>query len=84
MTSSSATPGVAPGISAQEASDIAVDAYHYLYPLVTMDVTRRQATNVAPNLVPMRGPMNMFLNVPTFPTADFKDVVRPNFDTLYS
>ncbi|MGH2613896.1 MAG: DUF1254 domain-containing protein [Thermomicrobiales bacterium] len=84
MTSTPATPETASGIGAQEAADIAVDAYTYLYPLVTMDVTRRQATNVAPNVAPMRGPMNMFLNVPTFPTADFKDVVRPNFDTLYS
>jgi hypothetical protein len=24
------------------------------------------------------------VNVPAFPPADFKDVVRPNFDTLYS
>ena len=30
----------------QEALDTAVDAYVYLYPLVTMDVTRVQLTNV--------------------------------------
>jgi len=28
--------------------------------------------------------MNAFVNVPTFPTADMRSVVRPNFDTLYS
>ena len=28
--------------------------------------------------------MNMFDNVPEYPPADFKGVVRPNFDTLYS
>ena len=28
--------------------------------------------------------MNMFVNVPEYPPADFKGVVRPNFDTLYS
>ena len=28
--------------------------------------------------------MNMFANVPAFPTADMRVVVRPNFDTLYS
>jgi hypothetical protein len=84
MAATSGTPETASGIGAQEAANIAVDAYTYLYPLVTMDVTRRQATNVAPDVAPMRGPMNMFLNVPTFPAADFKDVVRPNFDTLYS
>ena len=26
----------------------------------------------------------MFINVPEYPPADFKGVVRPNFDTLYS
>jgi hypothetical protein len=38
---------IATKISAQEAHDIAVDAYVYFYPLVTMDVTRRQLTNLA-------------------------------------
>ena len=28
--------------------------------------------------------MNTFVNVPTFPPADLKVVVRLNFDTLYS
>ena len=28
--------------------------------------------------------MNMFNNIPAYPPADFKGVVRPNFDTLYS
>ena len=28
--------------------------------------------------------MNMFVSVPTYPPADVKLVVRPNFDTLYS
>jgi len=28
--------------------------------------------------------MNTFANIPAFPTADMKVVVRPNFDTLYS
>ena len=34
--------------------------------------------------MPGRGPMNMFNNVPTYPPADDRGVVRPNFDTLYS
>jgi hypothetical protein len=28
--------------------------------------------------------MNSFVNIPEYPTADMKVVVRPNFDTLYS
>ena len=70
--------------SEQEAHAIGVDAYVYLYPLVTMDVTRRQFTNIEPGKELGKGPMNMFNNVPEYPPANFKSVVRPNFDTLYS
>lgn len=73
-----------PAITEAEAQAIGVNAYVYLYPLVTMDVTRRQAVNIEPGKVFGRGPMNMFVNVPEFPPASFRDVVRPNFDTLYS
>lgn len=80
--------GVAPGfarqLSEEEAHAIAVDGYVYLYPLVTMDVTRKQMTNVEPGKKFGSGPMNMFAHAPTYPPADFKTVVRPNFDTLYS
>jgi hypothetical protein len=71
-------------ISEEAAHSIAVDAYIYFYPLLTMDVTRKQLTNG--ELVPAagRGPMNIFVNVPAYPPADFKGVVRSNFDTLYS
>jgi hypothetical protein len=70
-------------ITEQEAQAIAVDAYIYLYPLVTMDVTRKQLTNVEPGKG-IGAPMNVMFNVPAFPTADMRQVVRPNFDTLYS
>lgn len=63
---------------------VAVEAYLYLYPLLSIDVTRKQATNVAPGQKLLFGPANMFSNAPMFPPADFKAVVRPNFDTLYS
>jgi hypothetical protein len=74
----------ADSITAQEAHSIGVDAYVYFYPLITMDVTRQQLTNIEPGKSEIGGPMNMFVNVKTFPTADMKAVVRPNFDTLYS
>ena len=70
-------------ISEQDAHAIAVAAYVYFYPLVTMDLTRKQLINVA-RAEGMHGPANMFVNIPAFPTADMKAVVRPNFDTLYS
>ncbi len=47
-------------------------------------MTRRQATNVEPGKVMLFGPANMFASAPAFPAADFRAVVRPNFDTLYS
>jgi hypothetical protein len=49
-----------------------------------MDLTRKQSTNIEPGKEIGKGPMNMFVSVPTYPPADFKGVVRPNFDTLYS
>jgi hypothetical protein len=70
-------------ITEQEAQSIARDAYIYFYPLVTMDITRKQLTNVEPGKG-IGAPMNMLFNIPVFPTADMRQVVRPNFDTLYS
>ena len=49
-----------------------------------MDVTRKQLTNKPPGSGSLGGPMNTFANADAFPSADFKAVVRPNFDTLYS
>ena len=37
-----------PAISEAEAHSIGVDAYLYFYPLVTMELTRQQLTNVEP------------------------------------
>jgi hypothetical protein len=71
-------------IAAKEAQAIGVEAYLYFYPLLSMDVTRRVTTNVPPGKMPGLGPHNMFHNFEQFPSADFKAVVRPNFDTLYS
>jgi hypothetical protein len=76
--------GESKSLDEEEAREIAVEAYTYLYPLVMMDVTRRQATNVEAGEAVGRGPMMTITNVQTFPPAEFRDVVRPNFDTLYS
>jgi hypothetical protein len=71
-------------ITEQEARAIGADAYLYFYPLVLMDLTRKQSTNIEPGKEIGKGPMNMFVSVPAYPPADLKLVVRPNFDTLYS
>lgn len=70
--------------SEQEAYEIGVEAYVYFYPLISMDVTRRLACNVPPGVKTGMGPANAFHHMRAFPTADFGEVVRPNFDTLYS
>jgi hypothetical protein len=70
-------------ITEQEAQSIARDAYIYFYSLVTMDVTRKQLTNVEPGKG-VGAPMNALFSFPAFPTADMRQVVRPNFDTLYT
>lgn len=75
---------LADGSPEADAHSIGVSAYLYFYPLITMDITRRQAINIEPGKKPGQGPMNMFNNIREYPTADFKIVVRPNFDTLYS
>jgi len=71
-------------VTEQEAHAIGVDAYVYLYPLVIMDVTRQQSTNIEPGKEFGKGPMNTFTSVQEYPPANFKGVVRVNFDTLYS
>ena len=79
---------VAPNAQAQaitqdEAHAIGVDAYLYFYPLISMDITRKQLTNQPPGSA-FGGPMNGFANIRAYPPGDFKGVVRSNFDTLYS
>jgi hypothetical protein len=74
----------AEAISGQDAHSVGVTAYLYFYPLVTMDLTRKQLTNVAKASSGINAPMNTFANIPEYPTATMKVVVRPNFDTLYS
>jgi len=71
-------------LTVDQARAIGVDAYLYFYPLITMDITRKQCTNIEAGKEFGKGPMNTFVNVPAYPPADLKVVVRVNFDTLYS
>jgi hypothetical protein len=84
LAAAAAPAGAQSAITEQEAHAIGVDAYLYFYPLISMDITRRVAINIEPGKKPGVGPANMFNSFAAFPTADFKTVVRPNFDTLYS
>src|SRR5262245_59712194 len=72
-------------VSEQHAYEIAKDAYVYAYPLVLEYKTTIQAANYAePTGMPAQAPFNQFGHARAFPPADFKAVVHPNADTLYS
>src|SRR4051794_21380029 len=70
--------GTPSAITEQEAHAIGVDAYLYFYSLISADITRKQSTNIEAGKEFGKGPMNMFVNVPAFPPADLKVVVRIN------
>lgn len=80
----SAMPTNAQTSTDDEAYQIGVEAYVYFYPLVLMDVTRRQMTNIEAGIMRGQAPVNTFAHIRSYPSADFREVVRPNFDTLYS
>ncbi len=71
-------------VSETAAYAIGFETYLYLYPFVIMDITRLQAINVGAESFAERAPMNAFAHAETFPPGDFREVIRPNFDTLYS
>lgn len=82
-SSSSSSESTSP--NAAKSEDAAVNAYVYTYPLVTMELTRRQQTNVpAPDPAKGVAPMNQLAPLNFLPDANFKNVVRPNVDTLYT
>ena len=83
MTTATTVP--APGqIAEKEALEIGIEAYVYFYSLITMDVTRRLMCNVPPGAKPGMGPENTFSHMRAYPPVEFRDVVKPNYDTLYS
>lgn len=71
-------------VTAEEAHAIGVDAYLYFYPLLTLDITRKQLTSIEPGKEIGKSSMNRFVSVPQYPPADFKGGVRSSVDTVYS
>src|SRR5262245_40493748 len=63
--------------------EAAIEAYIYGYPLVTIEMTRRQMTNVG-KPEGIRAPMGQFASLRKYPTPADKEVTAPNADTLYS
>lgn len=70
-------------LSPAEAKELAIEAYIYGYPLITMELTRRVMTNVA-KPAGAHAPMGTLIRMREYPTAAFKDVTAPNADTLYT
>ena len=70
-------------ISDTEAVDIAVEAWIYGYPLITMEMTRRVMTNVA-SPVGKQAPMGQWAKLRTYPDPLARAVTAPNLDTLYT
>lgn len=64
-------------IHKKEALENATRAYLYAYPLVLMGITQKAMTQNGAKV-------NHFVHISEFPTDTFKDIVRPNVDTLYS
>ncbi len=56
----------------------------YLYPLVRMELTRRQMANSGVGQQPGRGLMNQFVHIRSFGPRTFRVVVRPNCRQLTS
>src|SRR5262249_21345455 len=72
-------PAAATGDQAQEMRRIAEQAYTFAYPLVVVEMTRRATT--------MGGDprfLHRFRHEVAFPDDRFRQVIRPNADTLYS
>ena len=68
---------------AVEVDGIAVEAYVYAYPLVTVELTRRRLTNVVAS-DGTKAPMGQFARLRKYPDASYRDVTAPNADTLYT
>jgi hypothetical protein len=71
--------------SPELAREIAQELYIWAYPMVLIDVTGKVTTNYeAPTGIPGQSPVNQMGHAQAFPPGTFRQVVRPNFDTLYS
>ena len=59
------------------------DAYVYAFPLVIMDATKISATNTEEAFTE-KAPVNQFIHSVALADAQFRTVVTPNVDTIYS
>ncbi len=69
--------------SATDVWETVKEAYIYSFPLVLMDATKVSATNTE-TVITGKAPVNQFMHGEKLATAQFKNVVSPNVDTVYS
>lgn len=75
-----------PAVSPELAREIARETYVWGYPLVMSNATRKVMTNVevATTVALGRAPLNQFAHAKALPEPMNRDLLRPNFETLYS
>ena len=69
-------------LTTEEAREIIIEAYYYVYPLVLMHVTRQFCINQPLGSKPGAGPEGMFHHVREFP--EMTEPNRPSLDMLHS
>ena len=77
------TPRPEDALPAGDVWETIEEAYIYAFPLVLMDATMTSATNTE-EPVPGKAPVNQFMHGVALANAQFKNVVSPNVDTIYS
>ena len=82
-TSGCAEPDVAVVLTESEKATLLEKAYIFTLPLMMMDATARATTNTVKANV-SQAPANQFAHAQELATAEFKNVVTPNVDTIYS
>lgn len=82
LSLSAALP-VSAGLRSSETEKIADEGYSYGFPILLMDETRDAFTGVNRSC-DISADINTFRHVYEIPDPDFRAVVRPNVDTLYS
>ncbi len=70
-------------LSDEEKALLLKEAYIYTLPLMILDATFTKMTNTV-NATNLQAPPNRFIHALSLANADFKNVVTPNVDTIYS
>lgn len=70
-------------LSEAEKAQLLEDAYIFTLPLMMVDATVTAATNTV-EVTEQKAPANQFIHAAALATAEFKNVVTPNVDTIYS